>query len=508
MKKFVYLFVILFVALQGAVAQNSYDVMRIAGDNLSGTARFVGMGGSMSALGADISAASTNPAGIALYRANDAVATFGLHNIENRSAFHGTESKESKSSFTVENLGLVFSTHHGGSDLKYVNFAFNYRHSNNFSNHMEIAGSLFDADGNYFSQQYLLKEMYNMSGNYMGYEDYYDLQYPWLGLLTSTSGLIGDDGELRYLPTNNVLYPKYMSYRSEEKGGLDEVDVTISANVNDRLYLGLTLTGSNIDYTRTSSYTEHCDVYDYYTIENSYNTCGHGFGMKFGAIVRPMEYSPFKVGVAVHTPTWYNLTDRYQAAMIGDDGSVLDTRDYDAYGDDLYIDYDYTTPWRFNLSASYTFGDFAAVNAEYEMVDYGTSKLEYTDGYNMESLNEEIECNMRNRHILRLGAVFNVDKSLSLRCGYNYMTSPYRSTAAKTTFKNFDTSTEYMNLGSTNIFTMGLGYTGDVCYFDVAYKLSVQNADFYNYYDPEVVNPSADVDITRQSLIMSLGVRF
>lgn len=28
---------------------------------------------------------------------------------------------------------------------------------------------------------------------------------------------------------------------------------------------------------------------------------------KFGAIVRPFEDSPFRIGVAVHTPTFYNL---------------------------------------------------------------------------------------------------------------------------------------------------------------------------------------------------------
>ena len=126
----------------------------------------------------------------------------------------------------------------------------------------------------------------------------------------------------------------------------------------------------------------------------------------------------------------------------------------------------------------------------------------------MEALNEEIEYNMRSRHILRVGAQFNIDDNIALRCGYNYMTSPYSKSAAKTVFKNFDTSTEYMNLGATNVFTLGAGYTGDLLYFDIAYKLSVQQADFYNYYDSDYVNPAADVDITRQSLIMSMGLRF
>ena len=38
-----------------AVAQNQYDALKLMNNDLNGTARFVGMGGAMSALGADIS---------------------------------------------------------------------------------------------------------------------------------------------------------------------------------------------------------------------------------------------------------------------------------------------------------------------------------------------------------------------------------------------------------------------------------------------------------------------
>lgn len=60
--------------------------MNIAQKDLNGTARFVGMGGAMSALGGDISTISTNPAGIGIYRSNDAMVTMGY-------SITGTESK-------------------------------------------------------------------------------------------------------------------------------------------------------------------------------------------------------------------------------------------------------------------------------------------------------------------------------------------------------------------------------------------------------------------------------
>ena len=43
-----------------------YDAANIINKDLSGTARFVGMGGAMGALGGDISTIGTNPAGIGL----------------------------------------------------------------------------------------------------------------------------------------------------------------------------------------------------------------------------------------------------------------------------------------------------------------------------------------------------------------------------------------------------------------------------------------------------------
>lgn len=68
------------------VAQTVYDGAKLTGKDLNGTARFVGMGGAMGALGGDISTMSTNPAGIGLFRSSDVMTSFGF-------SAYGTESK-------------------------------------------------------------------------------------------------------------------------------------------------------------------------------------------------------------------------------------------------------------------------------------------------------------------------------------------------------------------------------------------------------------------------------
>ena len=61
-----------------AMAQETYENTKLVDNDLNGTARYVGMGGAMEALGADISTMGTNPAGIGLFRKSKVDMSFGL----------------------------------------------------------------------------------------------------------------------------------------------------------------------------------------------------------------------------------------------------------------------------------------------------------------------------------------------------------------------------------------------------------------------------------------------
>ena len=80
MKKRITLAVWSLLLLAGsAAAQTVYDGAKFIDKDLNGTARFVSMGGAMSALGGDISTMNTNPAGIGIFRSSDVQTTFGIH---------------------------------------------------------------------------------------------------------------------------------------------------------------------------------------------------------------------------------------------------------------------------------------------------------------------------------------------------------------------------------------------------------------------------------------------
>ena len=123
--------------------QNAYDAERILNHELNGTARFVGMGGAMSALGGDISVMGSNPAGIGIFRSNDMSVSFGFNSTETESNFNGNSMKEDKTRASLDQLGFVYTYKVGNTtSLRFVNFGFNYHKSKNFNRLFSMGGQL------------------------------------------------------------------------------------------------------------------------------------------------------------------------------------------------------------------------------------------------------------------------------------------------------------------------------------------------------------------------------
>ena len=119
MKKHTLIIAAAFAALT-ATAQETYQDATLLKPQLNGTARYVGMGGAMEALGADISTISTNPAGIGLFRHSTANITFGM--VSQQDAPDIEDGSKTHASF--DQAGFVYSMRTGRSS--YLNFEFNY----------------------------------------------------------------------------------------------------------------------------------------------------------------------------------------------------------------------------------------------------------------------------------------------------------------------------------------------------------------------------------------------
>ena len=171
------------MAALSASAQETYENAKLLGDDLNGTARFVGMGGAMGALGADLSTIGTNPAGIGLFRHSTANVSLGVVSQQVDNNF----SDGDKTRMSFDQAGFVYSARSGRNS--FINVAFNYHKSKNFSQILSAAGRLEGASQNKLSYA-------------KGAEGLFDL--------SSSSGNVHSDdltsNALDYLYYNTILY--------------------------------------------------------------------------------------------------------------------------------------------------------------------------------------------------------------------------------------------------------------------------------------------------------------
>jgi len=128
------------MAIAPSMAQETYDNSPMFGKDLNGTARYVGMGGAMEALGADISTSSTNPAGIGMMRHSSASVSAGIVSQSGSNSSSVDIVNNSTTHVSFDQAGFIYSTQTGRKN--FLNFGLNYHKSNNFNQLMYAAAAL------------------------------------------------------------------------------------------------------------------------------------------------------------------------------------------------------------------------------------------------------------------------------------------------------------------------------------------------------------------------------
>lgn len=516
----------------GLQAQDIYKVETLSGSDLNGTARFVGMGGAMNALGADLSTMGTNPAAIGLYRRSDMALT-GSATVQPNGLSMGDINK-ARASF--DQAGFVYACPVGNSGLKFINFGFNYQKRRNFKNFIGL-DNIGLKDG--MSQSWQMMDLAYYNNQWLDLAaDKDDYKY------TTPLTVVGYDAQMieanrdkdgkvtGYTPSNAQSY----NYHRAQWGGIQQYDFNVSFNVDDQIYAGLTMGIYNVNMHSRLEYGEtlvdnqgQTGAYNMTTLEN---LTGTGIDVKLGVIIRPIEDSPFRIGMAFSTPIFYDLTQNsyiYMSspyAYTDDKGQEFDRTEADAQIGDY--DYRIRTPWRFNLSMGTTIGSSVALDAEYEVSKYTGAQVRYPNydsyyDYSVSSTKDkamdgEIDACLQAVHTFRIGMEARLAKGIYGRLGYNYVSKPFKDDAFLNLFTDspsyaYSTNTDYVNLGAINRVTAGLGVRGKHFYADMAYQYQMQSGDVYAFHLPDTDNitnrlQGQKVDLNRHNVMLTVGYKF
>jgi hemin receptor len=494
-----------------AMAQETYENTKLIDNNLNGTARYVGMGGAMEALGADLSTIGTNPAGLGLFRKGKVDLSFGLVSQTDMNKF----SSLNKTNMSFDQIGVVFNVNKTPNVS--FNIGFNYHKSRNFDQLLNAANTLNNASQNKLTYQKYRNQVFQTQD---------DATYSQVDNLYMKNLLYNNTtSTYYYFPASGYLY------NQQNKGYIGEYDMNLSANINDRVYLGLTMGIHDVHYKGYTEYTENfvhnANNIPGLTLNDSREITGTGFDVKFGAIVRPMAESPFRLGAYVHTPVWYDLTTSNYTELT--DGTLRPS-----IGESY--DFRVNTPWKFGLSAGTTLADRVALGATYEYAAYNAMQTRIKDGgtydwyygtyyessHNDRVMNNHTEDALRGQHTLKLGVEAKITDHFSLRAGYNYLSALFKDLAEKNgSLKSpgtyYASSTSYVNWKDTNRFTFGLGWNVWRFNIDLAYQYSQQNGTFYPFMDyhegsapsveDNIANPTK-VNNKQHQLLLTMGYKF
>ena len=505
----------------GAFAQGEMDAFNYSYNDLKGTARSVSMGGAFGALGGDVSAIVINPAGIGVYKSSEIVTTLNFSNNKTETNLTNQKTKESKFNFSFDNIAFVGTVPINSDIAPLINFGFSYNRLKTFNRKIGLKGyDLRNSQTNYIANRVDGINNSSLSLNANPYPFDQGSDYTFGGLAYNTGLIQNTPGSSsQYQSTlNGFTNPSLDNYLGmEEKGSIDTYDFNVGTTFSDMLSIGATVSVTDINYRLYSLYAE--DWYSGnqsvggYDMENFLRTDGTGWQVKVGAIFKPIQ--ELRIGVAYHSPTWYQMTDNYAAGVISDT-KVTAPKDQ-VYTDEYYHDYDFRTPDKWTFSLAGVIAQQFILSADYELTNYKNMHLKDADGFPYSDENSYIKSDFKNASTLRVGAEARITPQFSARVGYMWQQSPFQKSFKDANEQAIDnpnienvaqtagTATQYAIVGDANYFTWGLGYKFTPNFYtDVAFVIKSRKDDLYTYARSE----KAELKNNLFSGVLTVGYRF
>lgn len=516
MKKFLFILTTAIVSTQ-VQAQEPADALRYSWLTPGGSARQQAIGGAMASLGGDISATFVNPAGLGFYKTGDFVFTPGFNFLNNKATYLNRTEADKKSNLSFGTTGIVIGT---GTNSRNKNqtggaaFSVAINRTASFGNNLLYRGLNNKSS---YSQKFLEeiqnnndKDANNVASNYpfgtsLAFNTY------WIDTIAG-----GTPGNFQFQTRAPIATGLIQENAITEKGGITELAVAVAMNNNDKFFYGATLGLPIVSYNRNKTFTEadatdnSTNNFDFASMTETLNTSGVGINAKLGLIYKPQEY--FRLGLAVHTPTIFLLTDKYNATATTNTetykGQLTQSSSTFTGGSDGKFSYHLISPYRVMLSASYVLREIEDVRkqkgfltADLELVNYKASSFKTdpesdnsteTKDY-LKQLNSTIKETYKPTINIKVGGELKFT-TIMARLGAAYYGNPYQDLGHGEKGSRFQLSggLGYRNKGIfvdlTYVHTMGK---------DVQFAYRLQNNPFYG----------ANIKSTNGNVLLTIGFK-
>lgn len=492
-------------------AQNYTDAARFGMLIPQGTARSVGFGSALGSVGGDFSSLSVNPAGISIYRRGELSFSPSFHFGENDFTYSGQKSTDNFAAFNISNVGLVAVAGPGGNEgrgWRSWGFGIGLNRVADFNRNYTYTGlSTESAFSETFSRDANLQ---NVTPDVLGSDENASQS---LGNLGYQHYLINyDTAAGQFYPVTgygSVTSPLRQTKSVQERGGINELAVSVGGNYEEKVMVGATVGVPFLRYKRTMNFTE-TDVngtipeFQQMSYQNQLTTTGVGVNLKLGVIIKPSN--AFRFGAAIHTPTWYALNDEEDNSLSTNTEGIYPNNNFSLLT--RQFEYSMRTPWRAVVSATGFLANWGFVSADYEYVDYASSRITLNTTQNQilygsnnfalqqQMANDSLKANLQGASNFRIGFESRLDV-LYLRAGLGFYGSPYKKS-------------ELFGDG-TRTYQVGVGYRGKSAFADLAFMNSQTKTGEYAYqlpYNTGTIAPQATGNTNRSNIVLTFGVKF
>jgi len=438
---------IAFISNAQTLGYNDIGVL-FSKEKINGTARYNAMSGAFGALGGDLSAIETNPAGAAVFLNSEFALSLNIKNSETIVNYYGNNEFSENDITSLSQAGgvFVFESYSRNSAWGKVALGFNYSIANDFET------------------QWLAKGNNN---------------YPtWID--------DPNDDNIQYLDTDGQYFENFNDGRN------DKYSFTFASELNNNMYLGASFSTYDIENLQRILLEEYNkdgngNNLDASLIQELY-TYGEGFSFNIGLISKASEN--MRLGLAYQSPVWYTLSEDYldsdlEVYVSNTDELITDFSGYNAF------DYKLRTPSKLTGSFAYIFEKQGLISIDYIYKNYSNIELDMAGNFGFIEENKAFNADLEARGELRMGTEWRFDK-LSIRGGYHFEKSPYKNA---------------LDSDATEGFSLGAGYKFRGGKIDASYQKDTNTAA-YNFY-PQYNNINAaelDIDTSKITVTLVLNI--